>query len=203
MNRRSFFNGLTILGLLFAVFLGFSYVKTLKTQGDVIENKIEVPQDFANQFTRVLSKRRYESIEKATFLDPEGNRITWEDFDGQFLLVNFWATWCPPCVLELPSLGKLQQKFEDRGLGVIAISMDDARPHNDIKKFLNNRGIGEFAAYFDDVNEVQKAIYMRGLPTSYLLDPKGHILYIFEGDAHWNSPQAIQFFENLITANLK
>ena len=201
MNKQRFFKILSFLGLLFIIWAFIGYKNTVQNRGEQIETTIEVPKNFARYFSNVVTKQRYTPMAAATFMSPEMRRVNWEVFDGNYLLVNFWATWCAPCVLELPSLGKLQKKFEGRGLNVIAISLDTARNQSEIKEFLKNRAIGEFAAYHDDVGEVQKSTFMRGIPTSYLLSPKGEVLYIFEGDANWSSSPSVDFFENLINSD--
>jgi thiol-disulfide isomerase/thioredoxin len=134
----------------------------------------------------------------ATFMSPEGRRVNWQVFEGKYLLINFWATWCGPCVIELPSFEKLRQRFKDTNLEVIAVSLDTQRDQEQIQRFLSNRSIGEFASYFDDAKEVKSAISMRGIPTTYLLDPNGNVLYVFEGDAVWHSQSAIEFFEAVV-----
>ncbi|HPD82801.1 MAG: TlpA disulfide reductase family protein [Alphaproteobacteria bacterium] len=198
MNKQKISKILSTMGLLFMIWLGISYVYYMKNRGDLLPAQIGVPDDFGNEFSRVTTMRREQKMGSTPFLSPEGLSTDWADFKGEYLLVNFWATWCGPCVIELPSLGRLQQKMEDKGLKIIAVSLDLERPQDDIKQFLKNRGIGEFAAYLDHQQAIQKNIYMRGIPTSYLIDPKGNIAYIFEGDAHWDSVVSVNFFENLL-----
>lgn len=200
MKKQKFMSVLSLMGMLLVVWLGISYTYHMKNRGDLLENQVQIPKDFASQFSRVLSKNRENSVPSTPFISPNGNAMDWPDFQGQYLLVNFWATWCAPCVVELPSLGKLKAQYEGKGLDIIAVSLDTMRGHDDIKAFLKNRNIGDFAAYFDDQQHIQKNISMRGIPTSYLIDPKGNISYIFEGDAHWDSPSAIQFFNNLLNS---
>lgn len=202
MNKQKLFRILSVLGVIFAVGMTVSYVYTVKRRGEVIENKVDVPQAFSQQFDRVLTRNRYIPMGQATFMSPEDRRLNWRVFDGKYLLVNFWATWCAPCVLELPSLGKLKKRFDGKGLEVIAISIDTQRSHEDIKAFLKNRGIGEFAAHLDDAGEVQKNVFMRGIPTSYLLDPKGRVMYVFEGDAIWSASSSVHFFEEILKRKL-
>ncbi len=198
MNKQKLFRILSVLGAIFAIMGVISYVYTVKTRGEVIQHRVEIPKEFSKYFDRILARQRYADMGRATFMSPENRRVNWRMFDGDYLLVNFWATWCAPCVLELPSLGRLKKQFEGQGLNVISISIDATRSHDDIKAFLSNRGIGEFAAYLDDVGEVQKTTYMRGIPTSYLLDRRGRILYIFEGDAVWDSSSSFSFFKELL-----
>ena len=186
------------MGVIFMIALGIGYMQTLKTRGEVLENRIEVPDLLVREFDRVITKNRAQAMPSVRFTSPEGEELGWEDFDGQYLLVNFWATWCAPCVVELPSLDKLRKRFEGQGLEVIAVSIDKVRPQEQIKKFLYNRRISNFAAYLDDYDDIQRNIRMRGIPTTYLLGPNGNILHIFEGDANWMSPPSLSFFKNLL-----
>lgn len=198
MNKQKLFSVLSLMGLVFMIGLSIWYVQAMNTRGAVIEHKVEISDQFARYFSRVTTKNRLSPIPKAQFHSPDGKTVSWHDFGGNYLLVNFWATWCAPCVIELPSLEKLRKKFTGQGLEVISISLDTNRSQDDIKEFLYNRNIGEFAAYWDFNREIHKNIQMRGIPTTYLLDPKGNILHIFEGDANWNAPSAIAFFSDLL-----
>ncbi len=189
---------LTTIGFIFAIAMGITFIKALNNQGPKIENIVEVSRPFKREFSNVVTKRRVEPIIDINFAKPDGSQTNWNNFTGEYLLVNFWATWCAPCVVELPSLDRLSKKFEGKGLNVIGISLDTMRSHEDVKLFLENRNIGEFAAYFDNFQEIQSKISMRGIPTSILLDKKGNILHIFEGDAQWDSPSSVEFFANLL-----
>ena len=199
-NKSKVLNFLTALGFIFAIAMVITFIRTANNQGERIENAVEVPRDFVREFSNVVTKRRQEPIVDVNFIDPKGETKTFNDFKGNYILVNFWATWCPPCVLELPSLEKLAKKLEKDGLQVIAISLDTQKDQQGIRDFLLNRGIGDFAQYLDNLQSIQKSIYMRGIPTSVLLDPEGNILYVFEGDAKWDKPSALKFFRNLLNS---
>ena len=198
MNKRNLFSILSFLGLFFIIYSVMNISKDMTSGDEVIENYIEVPSGFKRQFSRVTTKRRYKDLPVATFLSPEGKRYNWQTVSGDYKLINFWASWCAPCVLELPSLEKLAKRYKGKGLDVIPISIDTRYSHEQIKRFLDNRGISDFAAYYDDSGEIQQAIRIAGLPTSYLLDPKGRITHIFEGDANWVSTPSIQFFDQVL-----
>ncbi|HPF78947.1 MAG TPA: TlpA disulfide reductase family protein [Alphaproteobacteria bacterium] len=198
MNKQKLFSYLSILGVIFSVVVVFQYTQMYKNRGEVIADQVEVPDDFARDFARVITKNRSKPIEEVHFLSPEGEKIDWSAFKGEYLLVNFWASWCSPCVIELPTLDRLEQKFRGKGLKVIAISLDQGRSHDEIKEYLYNRNLGEFAAYFDSDTQVQKTIPMRGIPTTYMLDKRGNVLHVFEGDADWDSPESIAFFNKFL-----
>lgn len=198
MNKQKLFSVLSLLGVIFSIVMVVGYVRMLDDRGEVIEQRLDVPDRFARHFSRVVIKNRLQPMKEAGFLSPEGSETNWTAFEGNYLLVNFWASWCAPCVTELPSLEKLQKKMGGKGIEVIAISLDQGRTHEEIKQYLYNRNIGEFAGFFDHKTDVQRNITMRGIPTTYLLDPKGHVLYVFEGDANWNSSESRAFFTALL-----
>ncbi len=198
MQKQKFMTALSFLGFIFIVALAIGFFYTKQGRIELLKHQIDVPEDLQRQFGRVITKTIAEKPISTKFLTPQGDNVTWDNFKGKYLLVNFWATWCGPCVVELPSLDKLQSRFKNSDLGVIAVSLDQQRNHEYIKKFTYNRNIGEFAAYFDKYNEIKRNIRMRGIPTTYLLNPNGKILYIFEGDAEWDSPSSIEFFNTLL-----
>lgn len=200
MNVQKTLSILSVFGLGFMIFLVVAGSYAFKNRGEVIGDKVEVSDKFASHFSRVITKNRETPMTPTRFATPSGEAVSWQDFEGEYLLVNFWATWCAPCVVELPSLDKLEKKFNGKGLKIIAVSLDFQRSHDDVNKFLYSRNIGEFAGYMDVFSEIQKNVTMRGIPTSYLLDPKGNVLHIFEGDARWDAPEAIRFFEKLLNA---
>ena len=199
MDKRKIFSILSVLGVLFAIALGISYVRMIDQRGEVIQNRVAVPDAIRREFFKVTSRVRAKSLPEANFQAPDGSVVSWDDFDGDYLLVNFWATWCAPCVVELPSLEKLKDKFEGKGMDVIAISLDFDRNQEQISRFLSNRSIGQFAAYWDHNKDFERAFKMIGLPTTYLLDPAGNLLYIFEGEANWNSHYFEDFFNDIIS----
>lgn len=198
IDKRKVFSYLNILGIGFVIALVVGYFNFQRSTAPLAENSVEVPRLFDRQFTNVDTKRRLEPLPLLSFMNPEDEMVNWQAFGGDYLLVNFWATWCAPCVLELPSLEKLAKRHEDQGLEVIAVSLDTMRSHEDIKTFLLNRGIGKFAAHYDRDQEIKANIRLRGIPTSFLLDPRGNLLYIFEGDADWDSPPARSFFKAIL-----
>ncbi len=198
MNKQKIFSFFSVLGLLFLIGGAIYLVKNKPEPRARIETVVEVPRNFSGQFSRVVTKKRLAAMKEAKFTPYEAAPISWDYFEGRYLLVNFWATWCPPCVIELPSLDKLRAKYDGKGLEVIAISLDAQRSHSQIQQFLENRNMSNFAAFMDTNGDVQRNIEMRGIPTTYLLNPQGEVLYVFEGDANWAGPDAIKFFNALL-----
>ena len=126
----------------------------------------------------------------AVFHDPDGEDISLAEFRGVPVLVNLWASWCAPCINELPTLGKLEEaQALDGQLGVIAVSQDMA-PKASVDAFLAQRNIGRFAAFHDPEMGLSTALKVRTMPTSVLYDAQGREVWRYVGDLDWNGPEA-------------
>ena len=124
------------------------------------------------------------------FKDPDGGEIGLADFKGVPVLVNLWATWCAPCVKELPTLDKLAESHAvDGQLGVIAISQDMA-PQGSVKAFLDKLGIRHVGAYHDDKMALSGALGVQVMPTTILYGADGREIWRYIGDLDWSGAEA-------------
>ena len=127
---------------------------------------------------------------QVTFKDPDGGDITLADFRGVPVLVNLWATWCAPCVKELPTLEKLADThLKDGGLGVIAVSQDMA-PQGSVTAFLDEHQIDGLGAFHDPQMALSGALNAQILPTTILYDKEGKEVWRYVGDLDWTSAEA-------------
>ena len=130
---------------------------------------------FANEITDiknlVINKdlKKYEGL---TFLDSEKNELYLDNFHGNLILLNFWATWCAPCKKEMPSLDALQANKDLDNLRIFAINVgqDDTKK---AYKFFNDLNIKNLKPYFDSPVTLAKKFRLRGIPTSILINKKG------------------------------
>ena len=122
------------------------------------------------------------------FKDPEGNDTSLKDFAGKPTLVNFWASWCAPCIKELPTLDLLAQQQEGK-LNLVAISQDDA-PHASVEAFLKTHKIAALDSYQDPKMALIGALGADVMPTSVLYDSSGKEVWRFVGDQDWTSAEA-------------
>ncbi len=126
----------------------------------------------------------------AMFKNPEGGDIRLDSFKGTPVLVNLWASWCVPCVKELPTLDEVARAHRDDGrLGVVAISQDSG-PHASVVAFLAKHNIGDLVSYQDPAMKLSFALDAPVLPTSILYDADGHEVWRYVGDADWTGPEA-------------
>ncbi len=108
-----------------------------------------------------------------------------EDYKGRVVLLNFWASWCPPCRDEFPSLERLQKKLGGKDFTVLAVAVSDSA--DAITRFLGGRS-PVFDILMDDDGKVSTAFRARGVPVTYLLDRQGRLLAGKTGPQHWDSP---------------
>lgn len=109
-----------------------------------------------------------------------------EDYKGRVVLLNFWASWCPPCRDEFPSLERLQQKIGGKDFTVLAISVSDSAAG--AARFLQGR-TPPFDILMDDEGKVSAAFRARGVPVTYLLDREGRLLAGKTGPQQWDSAE--------------
>jgi thiol-disulfide isomerase/thioredoxin len=119
------------------------------------------------------------------FTDAEGSPASLADFAGKPTVVNLWATWCQPCLKEMPSLERLQAKFAGR-LVVAAVSQDRAGGKL-VNPFVAEHKLQALKIYLDPKGDVARAFEVRGLPTSIVLDRRGRVVGKVEGPVEWDS----------------
>lgn len=130
---------------------------------------------------------------QAALLNEAGEELTLAEFEGEVVLLNFWATWCAPCVREMPSLDRLQAALGAEGLAVVAVS-EDRGGLAAVEPFFAEQGLEHLAIYLDPKGTFMREFAVRGLPTTLLIDRQGRLIGALEGPAEWDGPGA----ENLI-----
>lgn len=128
-------------------------------------------------------------------MDDEPVRLS--DFRGKVVLLNFWATWCPPCIREMPSMERLHKQVDAADFKVVAINQME-NP-DDVFAFTGQLAVDPtFDILFDETSEVSQMYAVRGLPTTYLIDKKGMIRYRAVGGREFNHPEVVKIIDQLI-----
>ena len=122
--------------------------------------------------------------------------IRLRDFKSQVILLNFWATWCPPCREEMPSMERLYRRFKSRGFTILALSID-SRGEEVVAPFVKSFGL-TFPIGLDPRMTVAGEYRMAGLPTSILIDRRGAMAAVAAGARDWDSAAADQVIERLL-----
>jgi thiol-disulfide isomerase/thioredoxin len=105
--------------------------------------------------------------------DLDGNLVKSSDFDGKVVILDFWATWCPPCKAEIPGFIELQKKYRDRGLVVVGVSIDEEGP-SVVKQFMTKFGMN-YPVVIGDLR-LMKDFGARVVPTTFVIDRSGNVV---------------------------
>lgn len=130
-------------------------------------------------------------LPEIAFEDGEGKPLTLADFRGRTVLLNVWATWCPPCREEMPSLDRLQKALGGPAFEVVALSID-AGGAPVVQRFYDEIGIRALAIYVDPGMRAASQLATPGVPTTLLIDREGRELGRHAGPAQWDSPEALR-----------
>ena len=126
----------------------------------------------------------------------DGNLQSIEQWRGKVLIVNFWATWCAPCVKEMPTLNALQAKLGGDGFQVLRIS-EDREGAKVAKPFVEKNNWKDFTLFTEAPGKFAKDANLRGLPTSLIIDKNGQIAARMEGELDWNAPEVEKILRDL------
>jgi cytochrome c biogenesis protein CcmG, thiol:disulfide interchange protein DsbE len=134
------------------------------------------------------------SAAKEFSVQDSDRKLSLDQFRGQVVVLNFWATWCPPCVEELPSLMNLQDRMRERGVTVLGVSIDvDGDAYH---RFLKLHNIN-FLTVRDPAQKVAGMYGTTGWPETYIIDRQGVLRRKFVGPVDWNSSEVIGFLNRL------
>ena len=132
------------------------------------------------------------------FAGPDGKPVKLADFAGKVVILNFWATWCPPCRKEMPSLAKLATSLKGQPVQVIPLSIDKAEATDKAKAFIaQNAPLG----FYQDAGMTYPFKFsppVEGYPTTFLIDKTGRIRSIAPSDKEWDSPHIRKVIDKLV-----
>lgn len=131
------------------------------------------------------------------FVDADDKEIKLSDYKGKVALVNFWATWCVPCVKEMPSLDKLQGEMGKDKLVILPLSLDTSSKAK-VKPFYDDKKLANLGIYFDKGKKAMQGLGVSVLPTSILVDKDGREIARLEGEADWDKPESLALMKAAI-----
>lgn len=129
-----------------------------------------------------------------TLLNLSGKKVTLSSFKGKVVLLNFWATWCYPCSMEIPSMELLYKKFKKLNFQMLAVKVKD-KPFG--SKIVDEKDI-KFPVLLDNSNKVSMLYGLTGVPESFIIDKKGYIVERIAGAFDWSQPKVINYLKKLI-----
>ena len=155
------------------------------------------PELLTGSLARFILAKEPKPLPELAFSDADDKPLKLADYRGKTVLLNFWATWCGPCIKEMPSLDKLQGEVGKDRFVVLPLSLDSAsRPK--VAPFYADKKLGNLGVYFDRGKKVMGALDISVLPTSILIDPEGREIGRLEGEAEWDKPEALALIKAAI-----
>ena len=131
-----------------------------------------------------------------TFPGLDGKMVRLSDYKGKVVLVNIWATWCPPCVDEMPSMEKLYQKFKGKNFEILAVSIDEPGLKA-VAPFMKKSNL-TFPALIDSEGTIKAVYGITGVPESFIIDQQGILIKKIVGPVDWAATNVFRFFSDLI-----
>ncbi|MBV8060900.1 MAG: TlpA family protein disulfide reductase [Alphaproteobacteria bacterium] len=122
------------------------------------------------------------------FEDKPGHQVALQDFRGKIVLLNLWATWCGPCVKEMPALDQLQAAHGSPGFEVLALS-EDSRGQDAVDVFFKKHQLTHLKIYIDASGRAPSVLHADGMPTTFLIGKDGKVIGYWQGSIDWTAPE--------------
>ncbi|UCF97915.1 MAG: TlpA family protein disulfide reductase [Spirochaetaceae bacterium] len=117
------------------------------------------------------------------------------DFNGKVVFLNFWATWCGPCRIEMPSMERLYQRLKAKGLEIVAVNLQEDR--KSVQRFVDEYDLS-FPVLLDTTGRIGATYGARSIPTTYIVDRDGFVIAGTIGTREWDTEDYVRFFEKLL-----
>lgn len=161
-----------------------------KTQADIVQAESTQHGNTENESAR---KDETPAAFNLKMVDKDGNTKSLADLKGKVIFMNFWATWCPPCIAEMPSIDELHDEVGD-DVAFVLLSFDD--DFETSKKFNSSKGYN--LPIYEPTSQIPKMYQSRALPTTYVIDAEGNLAMTHKGMADYSDPEFIKFIKDLM-----
>ena len=155
--------------------------------GEAIEKPMQMTSFVELQYAREVSD--------LSFNDLQGKAHKLSDYHGKLLLLNLWATWCPPCIREIPALQKVKAHNQNSNISVVSLSIDE--DPKDISTFLQKHQFEGFSTLIDPNKQIEKIMPANVVPATYVFDGAGNLVGFMRGFLHWDEPSVQPYLDKL------
>ena len=194
------FRGVKNFLTLIVLYTAFSFCANTVLSED---NKFSVLEEFkVGEMKKLILHESPKAVSEEVFYRSNNDPIFLQSFSGSLTLVNFWATWCAPCLDEMPSLSNLQKLKGDKNFKVVTIATM-RNSSKSIENFFHKMSIVNLTKYQDPKGKLARSLKIAGLPLTILLNKDNKEVARFIGDADWSSPQALKLIEKAIEVDFK
>lgn len=185
-------NSISITIIIIAIVIVFFNFNETKEKTETVTSVAQTTEE------KINSEEEIETPEQAiapdfTLETLEGEKLSLSDFKGQKVLLNFWATWCPPCRAEMPHMQSFYEKNKDENITVVAVNLTSGDNRDKLAPFINEYGL-TFPILLDESGDIGKQYQAFTIPTSYFIDEQGNIVQKIVG------PMDEEFMENVMNS---
>ena len=136
-------------------------------------------------------------IDAVHFSDADGKAVDFSQYRGKVIMVNMWATWCPPCVRELPAIKRLASKFDKAQFEILPISIDlDGKTQ--VEPFLKELGMEDFTSYYDEKQQLGQVFPLDTIPATFILNKEGDLIAFVRTFVDWDDEKAVELIQSFI-----
>ncbi len=185
------------IGRYILVIIAILAISPLHASAEAVKNAItsNVPHNF-------LATNPPRPAPKLIFYNVNDEPRAISEFKGRGVILNFWATWCAPCVKEMPDLDRLNARFKDEGIDVLALSVD-RNPLHVAKRFYKNNRLKNLLILTDKKRKILRRLSIQVLPTTVLFDTSGREIGRITGAIEWNEPKNVAFLKHILVPEIR
>lgn len=175
---------------IFAGILLTLYLTGLHTDVAAFAQRMVLATGIANPETEI-KKEKTKAAYDFTLNQLDGVTLDFEDLKGKVVFINFWATWCAPCVAEMPSINSLYKIYEDNP-EVVFVMINVENKEDKVRKFIKKKKFS-FPIYLPNASQIPRVYESKGIPTTFVLDKDGYIAYKKVGMANYDANSFVKF----------
>jgi peroxiredoxin len=187
-----------IAGVVVAIFAVLAIVNGIKHRSPPAPAKLSAPESDPEE----IAKRT--TVQDFILTDASGQTKKLSDFRGNVVILSFWASWCAPCLEELPTFAQLTKRFNDRGLRVIPVNVEEGDDgKNFAKKFWTAQHFdtNQVPSFFDTSKALASQFQVEMLPANFVIDREGRLAFSSFGANDWTNAETVEFLESLLQEN--
>lgn len=151
--------------------------------------------------SRFIEMQSAREVPDVTFTDTEGGEVNLKQYKGKVVMVNLWATWCAPCIKEIPQMESIRQTNIDKDLVVLPISIDEESEK--VKPFLTRHGLAHYKTWLDPNKDIDQVMPADVVPATFVFDGSGNLIGFLRGYLDWGDEDVQPYLEKLIAKYAK
>lgn len=186
-NLASYFSLVALQELALDSLNNLDEIEILYQRLDTAVKKTKTANDFTAWIARAKGLQPGQLIPALVAKDIDGKQVSLENLRGKYVLLHFWASWCPGCRIESPALIGIYKKYKNKGLQVLYVSIDDQAHETAWKKAIEKDNTGMFINIRTELSALSPSFNIKAIPLNFVIDPKGKIVTSDTGTKHINS----------------